>query len=93
MTDTLPDTLPHTVPETAPETAPDVSQATPPSDLPAEGIAPCPRCSSEDTKFCYYNNYNIKQPRYFCKVGGGQPGQPGMPGVGAEGHEWAPAGI
>lgn len=29
---------------------------------------PCPRCSSEDTKFCYYNNYNIKQPRFFCKV-------------------------
>jgi hypothetical protein len=32
------------------------------------GISPCPRCNSEDTKFCYYNNYNIKQPRYFCKV-------------------------
>ena len=28
----------------------------------------CPRCSSADTKFCYYNNYNIKQPRYYCKV-------------------------
>lgn len=28
----------------------------------------CPRCESEDTKFCYYNNYNVKQPRYFCKV-------------------------
>ena len=28
----------------------------------------CPRCCSEDTKFCYYNNYNSKQPRYFCKV-------------------------
>ena len=33
-----------------------------------EGIACCPRCKSEDTKFCYYNNYNIKQPRFFCKV-------------------------
>lgn len=32
-----------------------------------EGIACCPRCKSEDTKFCYYNNYNIKQPRFFCK--------------------------
>lgn len=31
-------------------------------------IVPCPRCQSTDTKFCYYNNYNIKQPRYFCKV-------------------------
>jgi hypothetical protein len=33
-----------------------------------EGKARCPRCESEETKFCYYNNYNIKQPRYFCKV-------------------------
>lgn len=32
------------------------------------GIQPCPRCASEETKFCYYNNYNIKQPRYYCKV-------------------------
>lgn len=31
------------------------------------GIQPCPRCGSDDTKFCYYNNYNIKQPRYYCK--------------------------
>jgi len=28
---------------------------------------PCPRCKSMDTKFCYYNNYNVKQPRHFCK--------------------------
>ena len=34
-----------------------------------EGTTPCPRCDSTDTKFCYYNNYNVKQPRYFCKVG------------------------
>lgn len=33
-----------------------------------EGTCQCPRCGSEDTKFCYYNNYNIKQPRYYCKV-------------------------
>ncbi|XP_048329903.2 cyclic dof factor 3 [Ziziphus jujuba] len=31
-------------------------------------ILPCPRCSSMDTKFCYYNNYNINQPRHFCKA-------------------------
>lgn len=31
------------------------------------GVQPCPRCGSNDTKFCYYNNYNIKQPRYYCK--------------------------
>ncbi|KAI4316756.1 hypothetical protein L6164_024704 [Bauhinia variegata] len=28
---------------------------------------PCPRCDSTTTKFCYYNNYNLCQPRYFCK--------------------------
>ncbi|KAI3718948.1 hypothetical protein L6452_19833 [Arctium lappa] len=27
----------------------------------------CPRCSSDRTKFCYYNNYSVSQPRYFCK--------------------------
>ncbi|KAL4278823.1 hypothetical protein GQ457_03G039200 [Hibiscus cannabinus] len=28
----------------------------------------CPRCDSTNTKFCYYNNYNLSQPRYFCKA-------------------------
>ncbi|XP_010530378.1 PREDICTED: dof zinc finger protein DOF1.6-like [Tarenaya hassleriana] len=28
---------------------------------------PCPRCNSANTKFCYYNNYNLSQPRHFCK--------------------------
>ncbi|XP_009616794.1 dof zinc finger protein DOF2.5-like isoform X1 [Nicotiana tomentosiformis] len=28
----------------------------------------CPRCSSTNTKFCYYNNYSLTQPRYFCKT-------------------------
>uniref|UniRef100_A0A803KSG8 Dof zinc finger protein n=1 Tax=Chenopodium quinoa TaxID=63459 RepID=A0A803KSG8_CHEQI len=28
---------------------------------------PCPRCTSTNTKFCYYNNYNFSQPRHFCK--------------------------
>ncbi|CAH9078019.1 unnamed protein product [Cuscuta europaea] len=27
----------------------------------------CPRCHSTNTKFCYYNNYNLSQPRHFCK--------------------------
>ncbi|XP_073220039.1 dof zinc finger protein DOF5.4 [Cicer arietinum] len=27
----------------------------------------CPRCDSINTKFCYYNNYNLSQPRHFCK--------------------------
>eukprot|EP00250_Pteridium_aquilinum_P033562 c5849_g1_i1 orf=190-1368(+) len=30
-------------------------------------ILKCPRCASSDTKFCYYNNYSLSQPRYFCK--------------------------
>ncbi|XP_074576148.1 cyclic dof factor 4-like [Curcuma longa] len=29
---------------------------------------PCPRCNSEDTKFCYFNNYNVNQPRHLCKA-------------------------
>ncbi|CAO2827989.1 unnamed protein product [Amaranthus hypochondriacus] len=28
----------------------------------------CPRCDSTNTKFCYYNNYNLTQPRHFCKT-------------------------
>ncbi|CAD6270883.1 unnamed protein product [Miscanthus lutarioriparius] len=28
----------------------------------------CPRCNSNNTKFCYYNNYSTTQPRYFCKA-------------------------
>ncbi|CAD5328573.1 unnamed protein product [Arabidopsis thaliana] len=27
----------------------------------------CPRCDSDNTKFCFYNNYSESQPRYFCK--------------------------
>ncbi|KAK1433666.1 hypothetical protein QVD17_10580 [Tagetes erecta] len=27
----------------------------------------CPRCGCLNTKFCYYNNYNLSQPRFFCK--------------------------
>ncbi|CAI9266587.1 unnamed protein product [Lactuca saligna] len=35
---------------------------------PSVEIAPnCPRCASPNTKFCYYNNYSLSQPRYFCK--------------------------
>ncbi|XP_034569974.1 dof zinc finger protein PBF [Setaria viridis] len=28
----------------------------------------CPRCDSTNTKFCYYNNNSMTQPRYFCKA-------------------------
>ncbi|KAI3964661.1 hypothetical protein MKX01_020478 [Papaver californicum] len=27
----------------------------------------CARCESSNTKFCYYNNYSVSQPRYFCR--------------------------
>ncbi|KAJ0765917.1 putative transcription factor C2C2-Dof family [Helianthus annuus] len=36
----------------------------PPQDHPLK----CPRCDSTHTKFCYYNNYSLTQPRYFCKT-------------------------
>ncbi|CAM8958505.1 unnamed protein product [Rhodiola kirilowii] len=28
----------------------------------------CPRCESTNTKFCYFNNYSLTQPRHFCKM-------------------------
>lgn len=28
----------------------------------------CPRCDSTNTKFCYFNNYSLTQPRHFCKA-------------------------
>ncbi|CAO2141504.1 unnamed protein product [Urochloa humidicola] len=28
----------------------------------------CPRCLSTNTKFCYYNNNSLTQPRFFCKA-------------------------
>ncbi|KAL1834101.1 hypothetical protein DCAR_0104269 [Daucus carota subsp. sativus] len=36
-------------------------------DKKPEKIVPCPRCKSMETKFCYFNNYNVNQPRHFCK--------------------------
>lgn len=27
----------------------------------------CPRCQSLNTKFCYFNNHNVNQPRHFCR--------------------------
>ncbi|XP_057773880.1 dof zinc finger protein DOF3.1-like [Salvia miltiorrhiza] len=33
-----------------------------------EAAPSCPRCLSSNTKFCYYNNYSVSQPRYFCKA-------------------------
>ncbi|KAH0661372.1 hypothetical protein KY284_026303 [Solanum tuberosum] len=34
---------------------------------PQDEVQKCPRCDSANTKFCYYNNYSLTQPRYFCK--------------------------
>ncbi|KAL3615128.1 hypothetical protein CASFOL_040789 [Castilleja foliolosa] len=39
----------------------------PTADKRPEKIIPCPRCKSMETKFCYFNNYNVNQPRHFCK--------------------------
>ncbi|GLJ17733.1 hypothetical protein SUGI_0309540 [Cryptomeria japonica] len=30
-------------------------------------VIACPRCESMDTKFCYFNNYNVNQPRHYCR--------------------------
>nr|GMD15822.1 dof zinc finger protein DOF2.4-like [Ipomoea batatas] len=35
--------------------------------LPEAGLK-CPRCDSTNTKFCYFNNYSLTQPRHFCKT-------------------------
>eukprot|EP00249_Psilotum_nudum_P020437 c27702_g2_i1 orf=507-809(+) len=34
---------------------------------PNDQVLKCPRCDSYNTKFCYYNNYSLSQPRHFCK--------------------------
>ncbi|RLN39827.1 hypothetical protein C2845_PM01G18040 [Panicum miliaceum] len=34
---------------------------------PESGLV-CPRCRSAETKFCYYNNYSLSQPRHFCRA-------------------------
>ncbi|GER49761.1 Dof zinc finger protein, partial [Striga asiatica] len=33
-----------------------------------EAALKCPRCDSTNTKFCYFNNYSLTQPRHFCKT-------------------------
>eukprot|EP01018_Ginkgo_biloba_P009876 Gb_28501 [translate_table: standard] len=35
---------------------------------PPDQALKCPRCDSSNTKFCYYNNYSLSQPRHFCKT-------------------------
>lgn len=55
-----------------PEPEPAIAvRSTSASDLTAEKrpdkIIACPRCKSMETKFCYFNNYNVNQPRHFCR--------------------------
>ncbi|KAI7749788.1 hypothetical protein M8C21_012146 [Ambrosia artemisiifolia] len=35
---------------------------------PPDTAMKCPRCESTNTKFCYFNNYSLSQPRHFCKT-------------------------
>lgn len=44
------------------------SAATLPANSTSPEPLPCPRCNSHDTKFCYYNNYNLTQPRHYCRT-------------------------
>ncbi|XVE99553.1 hypothetical protein REPUB_Repub03eG0208900 [Reevesia pubescens] len=38
-------------------------------EIPQPAVAlKCPRCESTNTKFCYFNNYSLSQPRHFCKT-------------------------
>ncbi|XP_073280994.1 cyclic dof factor 4-like [Primulina huaijiensis] len=45
----------------------DAKKTDPTSEKRPDKIIPCPRCKSMETKFCYFNNYNVNQPRHFCK--------------------------
>ncbi|CAK7350423.1 unnamed protein product [Dovyalis caffra] len=45
----------------------DENKENPTIDKKPEKIIPCPRCKSMETKFCYFNNYNVNQPRHFCR--------------------------
>ncbi|GJN31115.1 hypothetical protein PR202_gb19473 [Eleusine coracana subsp. coracana] len=47
---------------------PPSQQQQPPPPPPPDQVLRCPRCDSPNTKFCYYNNYSLSQPRHFCKT-------------------------
>ncbi|XP_047319049.1 dof zinc finger protein DOF3.1-like [Impatiens glandulifera] len=51
----------------SPTTSPSPSPANSTNSSEKENLR-CPRCDSPNTKFCYYNNYNLTQPRHFCKT-------------------------
>ncbi|CAD6213501.1 unnamed protein product [Miscanthus lutarioriparius] len=54
-------------PTTQTQTQQGQQQQPPPPPPPEQGLR-CPRCDSPNTKFCYYNNYSLSQPRHFCKT-------------------------
>ncbi|KAM5564755.1 dof zinc finger protein DOF1.6 [Rosa sericea] len=61
--------MPTTPPEVSEIKRPRLIQSMPAASPPPSSAdpPPCPRCNSTQTKFCYYNNYNLAQPRHFCK--------------------------
>ncbi|KAL9245623.1 hypothetical protein vseg_019250 [Gypsophila vaccaria] len=52
----------------SPENRATSKKTTIPKPPPQEQPLKCPRCDSSNTKFCYYNNYSLTQPRHFCKT-------------------------
>ncbi|KAG6387127.1 hypothetical protein SASPL_152312 [Salvia splendens] len=50
-----------------PKRDPEHEKPDPAQEKRPDKIIPCPRCKSTETKFCYFNNYNVNQPRHFCK--------------------------
>ncbi|KAL8168057.1 hypothetical protein V2J09_009556 [Rumex salicifolius] len=58
--------LANTAPQ-PPSAAPTQSDDNPEAAAQQRPALRCPRCDSSNTKFCYYNNYSLSQPRHFCK--------------------------
>ncbi|KAK4416240.1 Dof zinc finger protein DOF5.3 [Sesamum alatum] len=58
----------HSLPSSSPSPSSSTTAATTASAAAAAENLRCPRCDSSNTKFCYYNNYNLTQPRHFCKT-------------------------
>ncbi|KAL0925685.1 hypothetical protein M5K25_004050 [Dendrobium thyrsiflorum] len=52
----------------APEDDDVATEAAEEEEVDVAASLPCPRCKSQETKFCYFNNYNVNQPRHFCKA-------------------------
>ncbi|KAL3630441.1 hypothetical protein CASFOL_023425 [Castilleja foliolosa] len=61
-------TSPHDNKPPAGKDKPHISTAPKTLRPPQEPAPKCPRCDSSNTKFCYYNNYSLTQPRHFCKT-------------------------